>query len=218
FAPDADLLLVAAAGPSLVALARGAAGVTVTRLATLGGDPVYEVVLDRAPGEPLGAAGAAGPALARALDRGAVATLAYMAGAAERALAMTVDHAGTRHQFGQPIGSFQAVAHRCVDMRTDLDALRHLVYQAAWSLEAGRRGTRRTRRPPGRGRFVRAPEPGRGGGALPRGAPSRRSPEPHRPDLWRARDPLHPAPGRERRRRGPGPLPRRRLPRARRAR
>ena len=138
FAPDADLLLVAAAGPSLVALARGAAGVTVTRLATLGGDPVYEVVLDRAPGEPLGAAGAAGPALARALDRGAVATLAYMAGAAERALAMTVDHAGTRHQFGQPIGSFQAVAHRCVDMRTDLDALRHLVYQASWSLEAGR--------------------------------------------------------------------------------
>src|SRR5207249_2906040 len=54
FAPDADLLLVATAGPSLVALERGAAGVAVTRLATLGGDPVYEVVLDGARGEPLG--------------------------------------------------------------------------------------------------------------------------------------------------------------------
>ena len=138
FAPDADLLLVATAGPSLVALERGAAGVAVTRLATLGGDPVYEVVLDGARGEPLGAPGAAGAALVRTLDRGAVATLAYMVGAAERALEMTVDHAGTRVQFGRPIGSFQAVAHRCVDMRTDLDALRHLVWQAAWSLEAGR--------------------------------------------------------------------------------
>src|SRR5438876_804605 len=69
---------------------------------------------------------------------GAVAALAYMAGAAERALEMTVDHARTRVQFGRPIGSFQAVAHRCVDMRTDLDALRHLVYQAAWALGAGR--------------------------------------------------------------------------------
>src|SRR5205823_4124168 len=58
--------------------------------------------------------------------------------AAERALEMTVDHARTRVQFGRPIGSFQAVAHRCVDMRTDLDALRHLVWQAAWSLEPGR--------------------------------------------------------------------------------
>ena len=136
FAPDADLLLVATAGPSLVALERGAAGVAVTRLATLGGDPVYEVVLDGARGEPLGAPGAAGAALVRTLDRGAVATLAYMVGAAERALEMTVDHARTRVQFGRPIGSFQAVAHRCVDMRTDLDALRHLVYQAAWGLEA----------------------------------------------------------------------------------
>ncbi len=137
FAPDADLLLVAAAGPSLITLERGAAGVAATRLATLGGDPVYEVVLDGARGEPLGAPGAAGPALASALDRGAIAALAYMVGAAERALEMTVDHAGTRVQFGRPIGSFQAVAHRCVDMRTDLDALRHLVYQAAW-VEAGR--------------------------------------------------------------------------------
>src|SRR2546427_9278508 len=140
FVPDADLLLVATAGPSLVALERGAAGVAVTRLATLGGDPVYELVLDGARGEPLGAPRAAGAALVRTLDPGAVAALAYLVGAAERALEMTVDHARTRAQFGRPIGSFQAVAHRCVDMRTDLDALRVLVHQAAWAIATGRPG------------------------------------------------------------------------------
>ena len=51
---------------------------------------------------------------------------------------MTVAYAGTRIQFGRPIGSFQAVAHRCVDMRSDIDALRLLVYQAAWTLAEAR--------------------------------------------------------------------------------
>jgi alkylation response protein AidB-like acyl-CoA dehydrogenase len=138
FASEADVLLVVTAGASLVALERGAPGVTCTRLATLGGDPAYEVGFERARGEPVGAPGAAGPALARALDRGAVGTLAFMVGAAERALELTLEHAKTREQFGRPIGSFQAVAHRCVDMRSDIDALRYLVYQAAWTLAAGR--------------------------------------------------------------------------------
>jgi len=138
FAPDADVLLVAARGPSLVVLERGAVGVACVRLATLGGEPLYQVDLAGARGERLGGDGAAGPALAHALDRGAVGTLAYMVGAAERTLEMTVEYASTRVQFGRPIGSFQAVAHRCADMRSDLDALRYLVYQAAWSLAAGR--------------------------------------------------------------------------------
>jgi alkylation response protein AidB-like acyl-CoA dehydrogenase len=138
FAPEADVLLVAVAGPSLVALERGAAGVSCARLPTLGGEPLYRVDLAGVRGEPLGAAGAAEPALARALDRGAIGTLAYMVGAAERTLAMTVEYARTRVQFGRPIGSFQAVAHRCADMLSDLDALRYLVYQAAWILAAGR--------------------------------------------------------------------------------
>jgi alkylation response protein AidB-like acyl-CoA dehydrogenase len=61
-------------------------------------------------------------------------------GAAARVLGMTVDHARTRVQFGRPIGGFQAVAHRCADMRSDLDGLRYLVYQAAWTLAAGHPG------------------------------------------------------------------------------
>jgi alkylation response protein AidB-like acyl-CoA dehydrogenase len=138
FAPQADLLLVAAAGPSLVLVERGAPGLSQRRLATLGGDPVYELRFDATPGERVGAPGAAGPALARALARGAVGALAQALGAAERALELSLEHAKTRQQFGRPIGSFQAVAHRLVDMRSDIDALRTLVYRAAWTFAPGR--------------------------------------------------------------------------------
>ena len=39
-------------------------------------------------------------------------------------------------QFGQPIGSFQAVKHRCADMLVDVEGMRSTVYHAAWSLAA----------------------------------------------------------------------------------
>src|SRR5207253_6291339 len=74
---------------------------------------------------------------ARALDHAAVAQLAYVVGCAERALELSVEHAKNREQFGRPIGAFQAVAHRCADMRTDIDACRVLAHQAAWALDRG---------------------------------------------------------------------------------
>jgi alkylation response protein AidB-like acyl-CoA dehydrogenase len=136
FAAHADLLVVVASGWTILAVESTAAGLSCTRLATLGGDPLYDVAFEGTPGVVLGRAE---PALARhVLDRGAVASLAYGAGAAARALDITVEYAKTREQFGRPIGSFQAVAHRCADMRSDLDALRYLTYQAAWALAAGR--------------------------------------------------------------------------------
>jgi alkylation response protein AidB-like acyl-CoA dehydrogenase len=144
FAAHADLVLVVArleGEPSLLALEAGTAGVEHARLPTLGGDPAYETRLAavRVPASALvGRPGDAAAALDRALDLGAVASLAYMVGAAERVLELTVGHARTREQFGRPIGSFQAVAHRCVDMRSDVDALRWLVYQAAWTLATDR--------------------------------------------------------------------------------
>ena len=135
FAAAADLLLVAVRG-GLVAVERGAAGVECTRQATLDGGHLYEVRFADAPAAALPAP--AGVALERVRLHAAVATLAFATGAAARVLDMTVAHAKTRVQFGRPIGSFQAVAHRCADMRSDLDALRYLVYQAAWALSTGR--------------------------------------------------------------------------------
>ncbi len=136
WASAADVVLVATtAGVHLVEPARG--DMTCARHDDLGGDPLFVVDLHDAPAEPLGEGGRAEhePLLRRALDHATIAQLAFTVGAAERTLEMTVEHANTRHQFGRPIGSFQAVAHRCVDMRTDLDACRYLAYRAAWALD-----------------------------------------------------------------------------------
>jgi alkylation response protein AidB-like acyl-CoA dehydrogenase len=135
FAAVANLILVSTHGGELVGVAPGPE-TACTRQQTLGGDHQYQVRFAGAPGEQLGAA--ADAALDRVRLHAAVASLAYALGAAERALELTVEHAKVRVQFGRPIGSFQAVAHRCADMRSEIDALRYLVYQAAWSLGAGR--------------------------------------------------------------------------------
>jgi len=47
-------------------------------------------------------------------------------------------YARTRSQFGQPIGKFQAVAHKIADMKTQLEAARLLTYRSAWRLANSR--------------------------------------------------------------------------------
>ena len=56
---------------------------------------------------------------------------------ASRALDMAVEYAKDRVQFGRPIGSFQAVKHRCADMLVDVEGMRSTVYWAAWCIGAG---------------------------------------------------------------------------------
>ena len=50
-------------------------------------------------------------------------------------LEMVVTYAGVRVQFGRPIATFQAVQHRCADLKVAVDSCRMLVYQAAWRLD-----------------------------------------------------------------------------------
>ncbi|MGH9111293.1 MAG: acyl-CoA dehydrogenase family protein, partial [Acidimicrobiales bacterium] len=136
----ADVVVVTTTdGLFLVEPARG--GARAERHDDLGADPLFELDLADAPAEPLGDGGceAQSTVVRRALDVAAVVQLAYVVGAAERVLEMTLQHARDRHQFGRPIGSFQAVSHRCVDMRTDLDACRFLAYRAAWAFDQGGR-------------------------------------------------------------------------------
>ncbi|MGH0030312.1 MAG: acyl-CoA dehydrogenase family protein [Myxococcota bacterium] len=69
-----------------------------------------------------------------ALDRGALACAAGLVGAADRLIALAVDYAGQRQQFGVPIGSFQAVKHMLADAKVKLEYARPLVYRAAHSV------------------------------------------------------------------------------------
>jgi alkylation response protein AidB-like acyl-CoA dehydrogenase len=83
----------------------------------------------------LGDAAGVGDAFQRAVDRYRVGATAMLVGAAEGAVDRSVAYATEREQFGNPIGRFQAVKHRIVDMWMDMQAGRSLVYYAAWALE-----------------------------------------------------------------------------------
>lgn len=83
----------------------------------------------------LGNPGESWPAIERVMDRGAIATSAEILGAGEAALAITVQFAKDRVQFGSPIGRFQGVKHPLAEMHVDLESIRSLLYHAAWALE-----------------------------------------------------------------------------------
>jgi alkylation response protein AidB-like acyl-CoA dehydrogenase len=75
----------------------------------------------------------------RLVDRGATFHGADLLGSASHALDLAVEYAKDREQFGRPIGSFQAVKHRCADMLVDVEGMRSTVYWAAWCIGAGDR-------------------------------------------------------------------------------
>jgi alkylation response protein AidB-like acyl-CoA dehydrogenase len=72
------------------------------------------------------------------LDGGRISIGALALGFAQAALDAAVPYARERHQFGRPIGSFEAVAFRVADMATEIEAARALVYRAAWLRDQGR--------------------------------------------------------------------------------
>ena len=59
-------------------------------------------------------------------------------GAAEGALALTVQYAKDRVQFGSPIGRFQGVKHRLADIWVDTESIKSLLYYAAWTIDSRR--------------------------------------------------------------------------------
>ena len=69
-------------------------------------------------------------------DRLAVAIAAEQVGLGQRTLEMAVDYARERHQFGRPIGAYQAVSHRCAEMLLAVEEARSLTLFAAWTADA----------------------------------------------------------------------------------
>jgi alkylation response protein AidB-like acyl-CoA dehydrogenase len=70
------------------------------------------------------------------LQRGCVAISAELTGIAQRTMEMAVDYAKERQQFGRPIGSYQAVSHRCAQMLLETEGARSATYYAAWAADA----------------------------------------------------------------------------------
>ena len=151
FVPDAhvaDLLVVPARtatsnpdgadGVTLFLVETSAPGVSVRVMETIDATRrLCEVHLDGTEvgaAAVLGALGGGWSPLERVLDVGRVALCAEMVGGAERALEMSTEYARTRQQFGRPIGSFQAIQHKCADLLVQLEGARSMTFAAAASL------------------------------------------------------------------------------------
>jgi alkylation response protein AidB-like acyl-CoA dehydrogenase len=133
----ANLIIVAArtaAGVTLFAVAGDAPGLTRTALPTM--DQTRKQARLEFSGTPatlIGTDGGAEAGLSKTLDLAAVALAAEQVGGAQHVLDASVEYAKTRIQFGRPIGSFQAIKHKCADMLLEVESAKSAAYYAAWA-------------------------------------------------------------------------------------
>ncbi|MBI3256734.1 MAG: acyl-CoA/acyl-ACP dehydrogenase, partial [Actinobacteria bacterium] len=122
----ANLLLVAArtaGGVSIFAVDANASGVTRTLLQTLDTTRKQaKITLTDAPARLIGAEGKGWDALGKTLDQAVVALAAEQVGGSQFCMDMAVQYAKDRVQFGRPIGSFQAIKHKCADMLLEVES------------------------------------------------------------------------------------------------
>jgi alkylation response protein AidB-like acyl-CoA dehydrogenase len=132
----ADLLLVAArtdAGVSLFSVDPSASGVTRTALSTMDQTRKQaKITFDGTPATLVGTDGGGWTVLSQVLDLAAVALAAEQVGGAQKTLDMSVEYAKERIQFGRPIGSFQAIKHKCADMLLEVESAKSAAYYAGW--------------------------------------------------------------------------------------
>ena len=130
-----------ASGITLFAVERGTPGVEVRPLGTMDLTTRIaevqwrEVAVDQS--QVIGAVGGGWPILEAVLEHAAVGASAEMLGAARKCLEMSVEYAKSREQFGQPIGTFQAIKHKCAEMLLEVEQSHAATYYAAWALSAG---------------------------------------------------------------------------------
>ena len=143
-APLATHLLVTAATSNgvslfLVDLDKNSHGIETHSYRTVDDRRAADIVFDglRLPDDALlGEEGQAWPSIALARDEGAAAVCAEAVGCMRKVLADTVEYAKQRQQFGQPIGSFQVLQHRMVDMYMEVEQSVAAVYLAVLNLQA----------------------------------------------------------------------------------
>jgi alkylation response protein AidB-like acyl-CoA dehydrogenase len=123
-----------AEGISLFTVEGDAAGITRTPLATMD-QTRKQARVDFAgvKATPLGPVGGGWDALSKTLDQAAVGLSNEMVGGAQKVLDMSVEYAKVRVQFGRPIGSFQAIKHKCADMLLEVESAKSAAYYSAWA-------------------------------------------------------------------------------------
>ena len=133
----ADLIIVAARtgnGVSLFAVDSSASGLTRTALSTMDQTRKQaKLEFDNTPATLIGNDGDGWKVLSTVLDLAAIGLAAEQVGGAQKVLEMAVEYAKVRVQFGRPIGSFQAIKHKCADMLLEVESSKSAAYYAAWA-------------------------------------------------------------------------------------
>ena len=132
----AEIILVAAQtanGVSLFSVNAGAEGLTKTTLATMDQTRKQSKIdFSGTPATLIGEEGKGWDILSTVLDLAAVGLAAEQVGGAQMCLDMAVEYAKVRVQFGRPIGSFQAIKHKCADMLLEVESAKSAAYYAGW--------------------------------------------------------------------------------------
>ncbi|QRY42681.1 acyl-CoA/acyl-ACP dehydrogenase [Mycolicibacterium boenickei] len=138
---EADLVVVAArteAGVSLFAVDIPAAGLTIEQLPVMDlTRRVATMSFENCAAVLIGEDGAGWATLEKVFDRAIVALACEQVGAAAAVLDATVEYLKVRQQFGRPIGSFQAIKHRCADMLVELESARSAAAYASAAISDG---------------------------------------------------------------------------------
>ena len=123
-------------GLSLFAVLGDASGVTRESLPTMDQTRKQSrIELRDAPATLVGIEGAALEGLETTMQVAVAALAAEQVGGAQRVLNNAVEYAKNRVQFGRPIGSFQAIKHKCADMLLDVESAKSAAYYAAWAAQ-----------------------------------------------------------------------------------
>jgi alkylation response protein AidB-like acyl-CoA dehydrogenase len=138
---EAGLVLVAArtdSGISLFAVESPASGLSVKPLPVMDlTRRLASLTFDSCPAVLVGDDGAGWTTLVQLFDRAIAALACEQVGAAAAVLESTVDYLKVRQQFGRPIGSFQAIKHRCADMLVELESARSAAAYASAAITVG---------------------------------------------------------------------------------
>ena len=133
----ANVVLVVAQtdpGLSVFAVDSGAAGLAADLSSTMDKTrKLARLTFDATPARLIGAEGQADGPVARMLDLAAIALAAEQVGGAQRVLEIAVGYARIREQFGRPIGTFQAIKHKCANMLLEIEAAKSAAYYAGWA-------------------------------------------------------------------------------------